>query len=98
MVDAGCRCAGDREMLAAVGKHSANIDMCPCCGSRTGCGTCPVCFWTDDGRRDPDAESFADGPNGDLTLSHARLNFAIYGASHPRYQEMVRPPRPDERP
>ncbi|MBB4957378.1 hypothetical protein FHR38_001111 [Micromonospora polyrhachis] len=39
-----------------------------------------------------------DGPNGDLTLSHARLNFAIYGACHPRYQDTVRPPRPDELP
>lgn len=39
-----------------------------------------------------------DGPNGELSLSHARLNFAIYGASHPRYQEMVRAARPDEQP
>lgn len=38
------------------------------------------------------------GPNGDLSLSHARLNFAIYGASHPRYQDMVRAPRVEEQP
>jgi hypothetical protein len=37
-----------------------------------------------------------DSPNGDLTLAEARLNFAIYGASHRRYQELVRPPRADE--
>jgi hypothetical protein len=39
-----------------------------------------------------------DGPNGDLSLSEARLNFAIYGACHRRYRELVRAPRDDERP
>lgn len=71
---------------------------CPCCGCRTGCRTCPVCFWTDDGRRDPEAPAPAGGPNGDLTLAEARLNYAIYTASHPRYHDLVRPPRPEERP
>ncbi|MEO3777379.1 CPCC family cysteine-rich protein [Micromonospora sp. B11E3] len=71
---------------------------CPCCLYLTGGGTCPVCFWTDDGQGDADADVVRGGPNGDLSLSHARLNFAIYGASHPRYQDMVRPPRPEERP
>lgn len=69
-------------------------DTCPCCASRTGRGTCPVCFWTNDGQSDV----VRGGPNGDLSLSHARLNFAVYDASHPRYQDMVRPPRADERP
>ncbi|GGM27250.1 hypothetical protein GCM10007977_030570 [Dactylosporangium sucinum] len=36
--------------------------------------------------------------NGELSLADARLNFSIYGASAPRYQELVRPPRDDERP
>ncbi|WP_433348355.1 CPCC family cysteine-rich protein [Micromonospora sp. CA-111912] len=71
---------------------------CPCCASKTGGGTCPVCFWTDDGQGDADADVVRGGPNGDLSLSLARLNFAIYGASHPRYQEIVRPARPEERP
>ncbi|MEK8107534.1 CPCC family cysteine-rich protein [Micromonospora sp. M12] len=60
-------------------------------------GTCPVCFWTDDGQTDADADAVRGGPNGDLSLSHARLNYAVYGASHPRYQDMVRA-APDERP
>jgi hypothetical protein len=38
------------------------------------------------------------GPNGDLTLGEAKLNFALYGASHPRYAEVVRRPRTDELP
>ena len=37
------------------------------------------------------------GPNGELSLNDARLNFALYGASHRRYAEVVRPPRVDER-
>jgi hypothetical protein len=35
-------------------------------------------------------------PNGELSLSEARLNFAIYGASQRRYEDLVRPPRADE--
>lgn len=33
-----------------------------------------------------------------MSLSLARLNFAIYGACHPRYQDLVRSPRPEELP
>lgn len=57
-----------------------------------------MCFWTDDGQRDGDAGAVAGGPNGDISLSDARLNFAIYGASHPRYVDVVRAPRSDELP
>lgn len=71
---------------------------CPCCTYRTGGGTCPVCFWTDDGQSDADADVVRGRANGDLSLSHARLNFAVYGACHPRYQELVRAPRADEMP
>ena len=34
---------------------------CPCCASRTGGGTCPVCFWTDDGQSDADADAVRGG-------------------------------------
>lgn len=58
-----------------------------------------MCFWTDDGRRDPDAGVVTPGSrNGDMSLAEARLNFTVYGASHRRYQQVVRPPRPDEYP
>lgn len=75
----------------------SSIEPCPCCGHRTGCRTCPVCFWTDDGRGGADLEALRGGPNGDLSLRHARLNYAIYGACHPRYREVVRVPRESER-
>ena len=87
---------GCRGRLAGVIQQS--VGRCPCCGYRTGCTTCPVCFWTDDGRRSTDAGVVSDGPNGELSLNDARLNFFIYGASHQRYQDLVRPPRRDELP
>lgn len=37
------------------------------------------------------------GPNRELSLNDARLNFALYGASHLRYAAVVRPARADER-
>ncbi|HEX8630508.1 MAG TPA: CPCC family cysteine-rich protein [Catenuloplanes sp.] len=74
-----------------------SLNRCPCCFYRTGCSTCPVCFWTDDGQDDKDADVVRGGPNGELSLNDARLNFALYGASHRRYADVVRPPRVDER-
>jgi hypothetical protein len=76
--------------------QAAVVSRCPCCGYRTGCVTCPVCFWTDPAQADPGAFVAVGGPNGDLTLGEAKLNFALYGASHPKYREVVRKPRPDE--
>jgi hypothetical protein len=74
------------------------VSPCACCGYRTGGGTCPVCFWTEDGSTDQDAKVVKGGPNGELSLEEARLNFAIYGASHRRYEDVVRKPREDELP
>lgn len=83
--------------VIAVGQQLL-INRCPCCGYRTGCTTCPVCFWTDDGRTEQQENALHGDANGELTLREARLNFAIYGACHRRYTELVRPPREDEHP
>ena len=74
------------------------LPRCACCGYRTGCTTCPICYWTDDGQNDLPSSTAAGNLNTDLSLADARLNFSIYGASAPRYQNLVRPPRHDERP
>lgn len=72
---------------------------CPVCGYLTVVPgrpfeVCRVCFWEDDGGRDPDAVS---SPNR-ITLAQARRNFAAFGASDRRLVHLVRPPRPEEVP
>jgi hypothetical protein len=94
-VEAGGRSGEGREKISAVDRST--IKACPCCFYRTGCTTCPVCFWTDDGQGDADADVVRGGPNGELSLADGRLNFAIYGASHRRYLAVVRAARADER-
>lgn len=74
------------------------VPRCPCCGYRTGCGTCPVCYWTGGGQGGVYSDATTDGVNVELNLADARLNFHIYGASLPRYRDLVRPPHPDEWP
>ncbi|MEU4873403.1 CPCC family cysteine-rich protein [Streptomyces sp. NPDC021608] len=76
---------------------------CPCCGFLTlgerGCfEICPVCFWEDDGQDDHDADRVRGGPNGRLSLTEARRNFRIMGASDERRTRHVRDPLPHERP
>jgi Cysteine-rich CPCC len=54
---------------------------CPCCGyltlsSRGDFEICNVCFWEDDCQDDHDADAVRGGPNGNLSLTQARRNFA----------------------
>jgi hypothetical protein len=71
---------------------------CPVCGYRTLRGgpfdVCRVCFWEDDGGRDPAAPSV---PNR-LTLDQARRNYTAFGACDRRLVHLVRPPLPQELP
>src|SRR5262249_40667658 len=76
---------------------------CPCCGyvtlrTRGGFDICGVCFWEGDGQADHDAGRVRGGPNGALSLTEARANFARIGASDERSLPHVREPRPEERP
>lgn len=75
---------------------------CPCCDALTldergGYDLCPVCFWEDDGQGDHDADEVRGGPNGWLSLTEARRNYAEIGACHREFLENVRPPGEDER-
>jgi Uma2 family endonuclease len=70
---------------------------CPCCRHKTladrgGHTICSVCFWHDDGQDDHDADEIRAGPNYGLSLTHARRNFAEYGAVARRVLRFVRPP------
>jgi hypothetical protein len=75
---------------------------CPCCGFLTLYGRgeeeiCAVCFWHDDGQDDHDAEEVRGGPNADLSLATARLNFRACGASNAKFRDSVRAPTEDEK-
>lgn len=75
---------------------------CPCCGFRTlgECGAfeiCPVCYWEDDGQDESDLEIVRGGPNGELSLRQARLNFTTFGACAKKLVLHVRRPLNDER-
>lgn len=75
---------------------------CPCCGFRTlgengVFDICPVCLWEDDGQGDSDCDTVRGGPNGDLSLQQARLNFAAFGACSTQAVRHVRPPLDAER-
>jgi hypothetical protein len=75
---------------------------CPCCGFKTlpergGYDLCPVCLWEDDGQDEHDADLVRGGPNGKLSLSEGRRNFAAFGACEERFLKNVLPPTADER-
>jgi hypothetical protein len=76
---------------------------CPCCryltlDERGNYQICPVCFWEDDGQDEHDADRIRGGPNGSLSLTEARQNFASLGASSERSLAYVRDPQPHEHP
>ena len=76
---------------------------CPCCRfltlpDRDGLYICDVCFWEDDGQGDDDADVVRGGPNGSLSLTAARQNYARFGACEERFTDAVRPPLPEEMP
>jgi Cysteine-rich CPCC len=70
---------------------------CPCClfptmPMRGGFEVCPVCHWEDDGQDSHDADRVRGGPNGDLSLSQGRDNFAKTGVCDGTALSRVRPP------
>ncbi|WP_425543148.1 CPCC family cysteine-rich protein [Rhodanobacter soli] len=74
---------------------------CPCCGYKT-IGErgvhliCEVCFWEDDGQDDASADEVWGGPNGNLSLTQARANYKLFGASCRKDLPHVRTPLPHE--
>ena len=67
---------------------------CPCCGA---CSLdepdeydiCPVCWWEDDGQDNHNADRVNGGPNYQLSLTQARLNFLTHGIFDPDRVDLV---------
>jgi hypothetical protein len=75
---------------------------CPCCGyltlsDRGRFEICEVCYWEDDSQDDQDANTVRGGPNGDLSLTQARRNYSLFGASDRAFCDSVREPAEDEK-
>lgn len=74
------------EYTGRLGGQPSGLPLrCPCCRCKTldergVYEICPVCFWEDDGQDDHDARVIRGGPNGSLSLSQGRLNYASSGA------------------
>lgn len=59
--------------------------QCPCCYQWTledvaTYEICGECGWEDDGQDDPDADVVRGGPNGRLSLTQARAEYAAFAA------------------
>jgi tRNA threonylcarbamoyladenosine biosynthesis protein TsaE len=84
------------DRLSVVRGPEGGPYACPCCGNLTlpergGFDICPVCFWEDDGQDEADADVVRGGPNGMLSLTAARANYAAIGAAEQRVLPFVRP-------
>jgi hypothetical protein len=96
---------GKRRTAMNIPPHSGPSGLgrvkCPCCGFRTlkklaNDDICPVCYWHDDGQNDENANEVLGGPNLDLSLAVARVNFRSFGAAHKDYIRYVRAPHTNE--
>ena len=69
-------------------RRQTELMACPCCGyytlaARASYEICPVCWWEDDGQDNDQANEAWGGPNSDLSLAQARINFLTSGISNP---------------
>ena len=55
---------------------------------------CPVCGWEHEGMEIINPAVPVGGPNGDLSLKEARVNFKKYGVAKLNFIEWVRSPKP----
>jgi len=99
----GGRDWGVEKFVNVQGRSADGPYPCPCCGfvtltERGMYEICPVCFWEDDGQDDHDADIVRGGPNRRLSLTKARANFRVMGASDERRTQFVRDPLPSEHP
>ncbi len=65
-----------------IKSEGLNSKCCPCCGypaltERNAYEICIICDWEDDGQDDKNADQMLGGPNGELSLTEARINFEM---------------------
>jgi hypothetical protein len=89
-------CPSFRQRLQTSRLGVGKTYPCRCCRHNTltmrgQFDICPLCSWEDDGPDNHDAEEVRGGPNGILSLSEARQNFAAFGACQERFLKLVRP-------
>lgn len=75
--------------------------QCPCCGYFTFIDKpintfqdCPVCLWEVDGIQNEDP--FYEGGANKVSLSQAKKNFQMFGATEERLKQFSRPPAKEE--
>ena len=81
--------------------HPDTLYHCPCCGyptlnTRGSFEVCEICYWEDDGQDSHDADRVRGGPNGVLSLTMARVNFANLEACEASMAQHVRAPTDEE--
>ena len=69
-------------------ERKTGMKACPCCGYRTlpargHYEICLICWWQDDGQDNDRANEVRGGPNSDLSLTQARINYLTIGVSKP---------------
>src|SRR5437016_138265 len=79
-------------------KSSVERLACPCCGygtlaERNAYECCPICWWEDDGQDSKNADEVLGGPNADLSLTQARINFLKFGIAFPDKKNLKPKPR-----
>jgi hypothetical protein len=75
---------------------------CPCCGydtlrERGAFNCCTICWWEDDGQDNEDADEVRGGPNADLSLTQARINFLNFGIAFPNRADLQPNPRSSQK-
>jgi hypothetical protein len=87
--------------ISLVDGQSPSLECCPCCGrkslgERAAWEICRVCWWEDDGQDNIDADEVAGGPNADVSLTAARLNFLAHGIYDPSRTDLLSKRQPLE--
>lgn len=80
--------------LNEVSGDEPSLISCPCCGfntidERAAYEICPVCWWEDDGQDNKNADISMGGPNEDISLTQARINYLKFGIYNPKRKDLI---------